>query len=191
VWFPHYGWQSFDPTAVVPLANPSPGATLFHDIGRLLHALPLVPLATILILLVAAAVVVRWRRRRPATWALAVARRMEHAGARAGRPRRADETLTEYGAVLDDLARDPSRTWSALASVVEASAYGSHEPSADDRARAERVGRSIRVDRSRSLAKVGADRQNETVRPAAVPVPRRASPAAPPTGENPSADGVD
>ena len=28
VWFARYGWQSFDPTAVVPLANPSPGATL-------------------------------------------------------------------------------------------------------------------------------------------------------------------
>ena len=28
VWFPGYGWQSFDPTAVVPLANPSPGSTL-------------------------------------------------------------------------------------------------------------------------------------------------------------------
>ncbi len=25
VWFPGYGWQNFDPTAVVPLANPSPG----------------------------------------------------------------------------------------------------------------------------------------------------------------------
>ena len=28
VWFPGYGWQSFDPTAVVPLANPSPGSVL-------------------------------------------------------------------------------------------------------------------------------------------------------------------
>ena len=26
VWFPGYGWQSFDPTADVPLANPSPGS---------------------------------------------------------------------------------------------------------------------------------------------------------------------
>ena len=25
VWFPGYGWQNFDPTADVPLANPSPG----------------------------------------------------------------------------------------------------------------------------------------------------------------------
>ncbi len=28
VWFPGYGWQSFDPTAAVPLANPSPGSVL-------------------------------------------------------------------------------------------------------------------------------------------------------------------
>ena len=26
VWFPGYGWQNFDPTAHVPLANPSPGS---------------------------------------------------------------------------------------------------------------------------------------------------------------------
>jgi transglutaminase-like putative cysteine protease len=191
VWFPHYGWQSFDPTAVVPLANPSPGATLFHDVGRLIGSLPLVPLAVVLVLLAAVAVVIRWRRRRPATWALAVARRMEHAGARAGRARRADETLTEYAVVLDELASDPSRTWSALAAVVEASAYGQHQPSADDRARAERVGRTIRGDRSRSLAEVGAGLGHETVRPAAVPVPRRASPAPLPGDENPSAGGVD
>ena len=44
VWFARYGWQSFDPTAVVPLANPSPGATLFHDAGRALKRLPLIPL---------------------------------------------------------------------------------------------------------------------------------------------------
>ncbi len=31
VWFPGYGWQNFDPTAVVPLANPSPGSVLAHS----------------------------------------------------------------------------------------------------------------------------------------------------------------
>ena len=34
VWFPGYGWQSFDPTADVPLANPSPANGLAHDAGR-------------------------------------------------------------------------------------------------------------------------------------------------------------
>jgi transglutaminase-like putative cysteine protease len=38
VWFPGYGWQSFDPTAVVPLANPSPGATALHDLAATLCA---------------------------------------------------------------------------------------------------------------------------------------------------------
>ena len=32
VWFPGYGWQSFDPTAVVPLANPSTASVLTHDL---------------------------------------------------------------------------------------------------------------------------------------------------------------
>ena len=30
VWFPGYGWQNFDPTADVPLANPTPGSVLAH-----------------------------------------------------------------------------------------------------------------------------------------------------------------
>ena len=49
VWFPGYGWQSFDPTAVVPLANPSPGSTLLHDVARLLGRLPWVPIGLVLV----------------------------------------------------------------------------------------------------------------------------------------------
>ncbi len=41
VWFPGFGWQSFDPTAVVPLANPSPGTTALHDLGAALGTSPL------------------------------------------------------------------------------------------------------------------------------------------------------
>ncbi len=106
VWFARYGWQSFDPTAVVPPANPSPGATLFHDAGRALRALPLVPLGIVLALAAVVALAARWRRRRPATWAMAVARRMERTGARAGRPRRSEETIAEFAAALDEMAGD-------------------------------------------------------------------------------------
>jgi len=170
VWFPHYGWQSFDPTAVVPLANPSPGVTLIHDAGRALKALPAVPLGIVLLLAASTAIVIRWRRRRPATWAIAVARRMERAGRRAGRPRRPGETLAEYASVLDTMAGDASGTWRALAWVIEASAYGDHEPSADERQQAE-------------------DASRRRLRPATVPAPRRDWPGPPPEDGNPSAGG--
>ncbi|MST35258.1 transglutaminase domain-containing protein, partial [Acidimicrobiaceae bacterium USS-CC1] len=43
VWFPRYGWQSFDPTASVPAANPDPGAVALADVGRALGRVPLLP----------------------------------------------------------------------------------------------------------------------------------------------------
>ncbi|HXR54431.1 MAG TPA: transglutaminaseTgpA domain-containing protein, partial [Acidimicrobiales bacterium] len=42
VWFPGDGWQNFDPTAYVPLANPSPAVTLGHDTLGALHRVPVV-----------------------------------------------------------------------------------------------------------------------------------------------------
>ena len=123
VWFPRYGWQSFDPTAVVPLANPSPGSTLLHDASGALRRLPwalvgLVVGATSTVLLIGA-----WRRRRPRMRAERAARTIEVAGRRAGRRRRPEETLAEgTRPALDDLAGDRSGTWQALAAVVEASA---------------------------------------------------------------------
>jgi transglutaminase-like putative cysteine protease len=200
VWFAHYGWQSFDPTAVVPLANPSPGATLLHDAGRALRQLPLIPLGVVLAAAAITALVIRWRRRRPATWAIAVARRMERAGARAGRPRRPGETITEYASALDDTAGDASGTWGALAWLIEASAYGEHEPSANERRHAEHVSRTTRPDRRRGGARArrsGPDPQPAdglveaaSLRPAGVPVPRRDSPAPPAEDGSPSAGGA-
>jgi transglutaminase-like putative cysteine protease len=128
VWFPGYGWQNFDPTAVVPLSNPSPGSTALHDVGSALRRIPPVPVAVVLVATGLVVVVVRWRRSRPATWAERVARLTERAGRRAGRPRRPSETLGEYAARLDDLAGPSAVTWRRLASSVEASAYGGHDP---------------------------------------------------------------
>jgi transglutaminase-like putative cysteine protease len=181
VWFPHYGWQSFDPTAVVPLANPSPGSALIHDAGRALRRLPLVPLGVVLAVAIATALVLRWWRRRPATWALAMAGRIERAGARAGRPRRPGETLSEYASLLDDRAGDASGTWRALAWMVEASAYGLTEPSADERRRAEEVSRTASRDRRRTGVLVGTAGS----RPAAVPGPHPDSPGPPPRDGSP------
>jgi len=128
VWFPGYGWQSFDPTAVVPAANPSPGATALKDVAAALRRVPWVPVVAVLAVAGLVAVLVRRRRSRPPTWAAQVAREAERAGRRAGRPRRPSETFAEYAAGLDALAGNGSTTWERLASSVEASAYGGHEP---------------------------------------------------------------
>jgi transglutaminase-like putative cysteine protease len=130
VWFPGYGWQNFDPTAVVPLSNPSPGATALKDVAGALRRVPWAPVVVIVAGAGLVVLAVRRRRSRPATWAARVARDTERAGRRAGRPRRPAETLAEYAAALDELSEDGS-TWGGLASSVEASAYGGREPPPD------------------------------------------------------------
>ena len=127
VWFPGYGWQNFDPTAVVPPSNPSPGATALKDVAGALRRVPWVEVVVVLAGAGLVVLAVRRRRARPATWAARVARDTERAGRRAGRPRRPAETLVEYAASLDALAGTGS-TWGRLASSVEASAYGGREP---------------------------------------------------------------
>ena len=120
VWFPGFGWQSFDPTAVVPLANPAPGTVALDDIGHALRRVPIVPVAGVLLSLALVATFVRWRRCRPLTWAERIARQAERAGRRAGRPRRPHETFSEYATTLDDLSGTGSEAWRELALPVEA-----------------------------------------------------------------------
>src|SRR6202035_437352 len=60
VWFPGFGWQSFDPTAVVPAANPAPGVTALDDIGHALGHVPPGPVAAALFVAALAAVGLRW-----------------------------------------------------------------------------------------------------------------------------------
>ncbi|HXQ90842.1 MAG TPA: DUF3488 and transglutaminase-like domain-containing protein [Acidimicrobiales bacterium] len=184
VWFPGYGWQSFDPTAVVPLANPSPGSTLLHEVTGALARLPAVPIGIVLAVSSGVALVVTWRRRRPRTWAETVARTIEIAGARAGRRRRADETLTEYATAIDTLARDRSGTWQALAAVVEASAYGGRHLSPEDDRRVLESVRALRHELPRAgvLAGAGAFRRGDA------PARRRSSPPPRAGGGSPSAD---
>ena len=131
VWFPGYGWQDFDPTAVVPAAPPSPGATALRAVGSALGRIPPVPVAAAVVAAGLVVVFVRRRRARPATWAERVARSAERAGRRAGRPRRPSETLAEYAGRLDGRGAREDATWSRLASSVEASAYGGLDPSRD------------------------------------------------------------
>lgn len=137
VWFPGAGWQSFDPTADVPLAPPDAGAVLASDAWHLVRGLPW------LFLLPAGAVIGseevlrrRWRRR-PRSWTERAARVLEAAGARAGVRRRQDETLAEYAARV----RGTSGAGGADAGAVDAAvrllertAYGPDVADAADQA---------------------------------------------------------
>jgi len=145
VWFPGYGWQSFDPTATVPLANPAPGSVLARSLGNALARLPWVPLSLVLVGTAAVMLVARRRRRRPATWAHQVADDLARGGARIGCTRRTDETLTDYGSRLARAvpARAADITW--VTRLVEAASYGGVEPSADEIAQALAASRRVRT----------------------------------------------
>jgi transglutaminase-like putative cysteine protease len=131
--FPGYGWQSFDPTAVVPAANPSPGATALHDIGSALGRIPVVPASSVLVGVGLATLLVRWRRSRPRSWVERVTLEVERAGRRAGHARQPHHTLFEYATHLDHLSPRNSTAWRQLASPVEASAYGGLDPAVEAR----------------------------------------------------------
>ena len=144
VWFPGYGWQNFDPTATVPLANPAPGSVLARSFSRDLARIPWLPLA-LGAAVVAIVVWLRWRRlRRPATWAHQVAADLAAGGARIGMPRRPDETLTDYTRRLAPAVPDRGRDLLAVAGLVERATYGGVEPSAAEIAAALTVTRHFR-----------------------------------------------
>ncbi len=162
VWFPGYGWQSFDPTAVVPLANPAPGSTLVHDATDALRHVPALPVGIPLAVGAGIWVLMVWRRRRPANWMELVARRIEQKGAHAGRRRGTGETLAEYAAALDDLSADRSGSWRALAWMVEAAAYGDPNSGLDQRRQeALAMSRSLRLPRRRARGQPGAPRNGD------------------------------
>jgi transglutaminase-like putative cysteine protease len=150
VWFPGYGWQSFDPTAVVLPANPAPGATALSIVGRALSHVPWFLVAAVAAIGLSGAALVRWRRRRPATWAERVTRQVERAGQRAGHPRRSSQTLAEYATALDGLSTDGSEAWWHMAAAVEASAYGSRDPSPEEQRQILTLSRTTRLPRQRS-----------------------------------------
>jgi transglutaminase-like putative cysteine protease len=98
-YIPGDGWQSFDPTAFVPLAPANPGAVLLSDIGHRLAALPWAPIGGVLGAATAglgAGVLTRRRRARPSRWEARAALRLERLGRRLGVSRLPAETLSEY-----------------------------------------------------------------------------------------------
>jgi hypothetical protein len=149
VWIPGHGWQSFDPTAAVPLANPSPGATALQSVGRALGQLPPLPLGAAAGAIALGVAAVRWRRSRPANWAEAMARRIERAGRRAGRPRRPAETIAEYGAALDRLSEEGSGRWREFAAAVQSAGYGGQVPSGETQRQMLLSARRTRIARRR------------------------------------------
>jgi transglutaminase-like putative cysteine protease len=151
VWFPGVGWQSFDPTAQVPLAPPDPGSVLLSDVGHALAGLPWVPIGAGLGAMACAALVavaIRRRRRLPTGWVEQVTAELERRGAAAGLRRRSAETLGEYAARLASLGQwraGPTATGSlgAAAGLLERAAYGAYAPDARTRTFVEDIVRGL------------------------------------------------
>ena len=161
VWFPGYGWQSFDPTANVPLANPTPGSIIAKGVGNDLRKVPWIPLGLIVVAVVVAVTVLRRRSERPPTWAHRVASDLEQAGARAGIRRRVDETLVTYCDRLARAAPAHRRELEEAATTVERFAYGGVEPSADQRADVLAFAHRFRVTRSGQASDAASASSNE------------------------------
>lgn len=101
VWFPGYGWQSFDPTAYVPQANPTPGSALAHDIATTIKRLPLIPIGAAVVLIAGLWALWIWNRNRPSTWARAISKELEIAAHRARIPEVSDQTLVSLSYQLE------------------------------------------------------------------------------------------
>ena len=138
VWFPTAGWVAVDPT--LRFAGPEPvDDSLWERLLRILEALWWVAVVAAVALgawLLARLLRSRrvWRER---PWATRCYERLRRAGDRHGRPRRPEETPSEYcaalgGAIAEDrLAR--------VGDLLTVGAYASREPLAPERAWADAV----------------------------------------------------
>lgn len=113
VYFPGVGWQGFDPTADVPLAAEaaaSTGSALWSWAAQRLPHWPAGVWAAIAVVAAALGWVWLWRRRRrrgggvAPSWARRQAELIEAIGARSGRPRAPNETLSAFARDLGDPA---------------------------------------------------------------------------------------
>ncbi|MDA8356154.1 MAG: transglutaminaseTgpA domain-containing protein [Actinomycetota bacterium] len=129
VWFPGYGWQSFDPTAFVPLANPSPGEVIGHDALQLLVKIPWIPLAAVLCVLSLLVLAIRKVRAAPRTWAAAISRQIERGARKARIPESPGDTLVDVARRFDAHLGPERTAWTAesLADAAERAAFGGIE----------------------------------------------------------------
>ncbi|HEY3943195.1 MAG TPA: transglutaminase domain-containing protein [Acidimicrobiales bacterium] len=178
VWFPGYGWQSFDPTAEVPAANPTPARALGHALGAEVRRIPVLPTVAAMAL---ASIAVLWHRRRrrvPATWPATITNELVRAARRGGVAVGDHDPLVAVGANLDrqwppgDRLETPARL---LAWHAEQAAYGRAEPGPAERRALTRAAVRLRR-RARRLRK-------------ASPLTPGAPGALPPTSPPPPAGG--
>jgi len=138
VWFPGYGWQSFDPTAYVPLANPSSASVLGHDLADVLRNRSVEVAGAVIggVALFTALVWIEIRRRRrmPSTWAGSITQQLDRAARRIGLDPPPGETLVTTASRIDrTLPASPGTSAVRLALVAEQAAYGGSEPSPAER----------------------------------------------------------
>jgi hypothetical protein len=110
VYFPGVGWQSFDPTAHVPLAGEqSHGESWLQWVRSHAVAIGIVLALVALLIGVWPTLQHAYRRRqaRRASWSATTMHRLERAGKKAGRARSPSETPREYAHVLAERFRDP------------------------------------------------------------------------------------
>lgn len=145
VYFPGYGWQSFDPTAQVPFAGEpqtdAARAGLKDYLAKHLPDLspPLIAALAVVILGVATflawrpirAIVARLRARRRRSWAHLQLDRLDSIGTALGREREPAETAHEYAAALNrTVLPDPRLATVADALVADAFSEGALDPDA-------------------------------------------------------------
>ncbi len=103
VWFPDYGWVSFDPTASVPLSGEIPTSSIGGELVRAFVAAVSAHLADIVVALIGLAVAVllvrlvsrSWRRHRRGRWGVLQDRFVTAAVARGAPPTAPNATLAE------------------------------------------------------------------------------------------------
>lgn len=152
VYFPGYGWQSFDPTAQVPFAGEpqtdAARAGLRDYLARHLPDLspPVIALLTLVVFAIGAvfawqpirALLTRIHARRRRGWAHRQLDRLDAIGTKLGREREPAETAHEYAAALNRTVLPDGRL-ATVADALAADAFGEDALDADARTEVEQL----------------------------------------------------
>ncbi len=161
VYFPGIGWQTFDPTANVPLAGDSQidaaGSGALSYLSARLH-IPTDVLAALPILagVVTLVLAIRALRRRPAkvvlsrSWASTRLARLERLGARRGRPRAPSETTPNFVRALGTIAQEHAAGLARAGATIDAAMFAADPPGQPERASVDALLDAIEADWPRS-----------------------------------------